>query len=148
MQAFFTCPKVLKATIKRNESFRTSLNILKCILNILKQVSKGEKISFRVRGREGVEGTYVALPLHSMKGHVGLKNHNNTACLLHTFVRCVRDICLLSEGNFFVLRLTISFSKQKISGGQIQYPHWTPSNGGQDFNFRAIEPQGNKMQIF
>ena len=95
-----------------------------------------------------MEGTFVALQLHSMKGHVGLKNHNNTACLHHTFVRCGRDICLLSEGNFFVLRLTISFSKQKMAGGPNYYPHWTPSNGGQDFNFRAIEPQGNKMQIF
>ena len=82
MQAFVTCPKVLKATVKRKESFRTSLNTLKCILNILKQVSKGEKISFRVRGREGVEGTFVALQLHCMKGHVGLINDNNTACLL------------------------------------------------------------------
>ena len=118
MQAFVTCPKVLKATIKRNEPFRTSLNTLKCILNILKQVSKDEKISFRVRGREGVERTFMALQLHSMKGHVGLKNHNNTACLLHTFVRCGRDICLLSEGNFFVLSCTISLSKQKMTGGQ------------------------------
>ena len=73
MQAFGTCFKVLKATNKKNESFRTSLILRKRIFNILKRLSQSEEISFRAKGREGVEGTFLAVPLDSMINHVGHK---------------------------------------------------------------------------
>ena len=57
-------------------------------------------------------------------------------------------VSLLSQSDFLVLRPTISLSKQKMSGVQNYYPHWTPSNGGQDINFRMIGRWGNKLQIF
>ena len=75
MQAFGKCFKDLKATNDKHESFRTSLILLKRIFSILKRLSKGEMISFRAKGREGVEGTFVAVPLDSMINHVGLINH-------------------------------------------------------------------------
>ena len=75
MKAFGTCLKVLKATNEKSGSLRMSLNLLKRIFNILKRLSKGEMISFRAKGREGVEGTFVAVPLDSMINHVGLINH-------------------------------------------------------------------------
>ena len=71
MKAFGTCFKVSKTTNKENESFRTILNTLKGIFNILKRLSKGEKISFRATGREGEEGTFVALALDSAIDHAG-----------------------------------------------------------------------------
>ena len=75
MQAFGTCFKVLRATKKKNESFRMSLNLLKRIFNILKWLSKSEEISFRAKRREGVEATLEALPLDSMINHAGSINH-------------------------------------------------------------------------
>ena len=71
MKAFGTCFKVSKTTNKENESFRTILNTLKVIFSILKRLSKGEKISFRATGREGEEGTFVALALDSAIDHAG-----------------------------------------------------------------------------
>ena len=75
MKAFGTCLKVLKATNEKSESLRTSLNLLKRIFNILKWLSKSEEISFRAKRREGVEGTFGALPLDSMINHAGSINH-------------------------------------------------------------------------
>ena len=75
MKAFGTCLKVLKATNEKSESLRMSLNLLKRIFNILKWLSKSEEISFRAKRREGVEGTFGALPLDSMINHAGSINH-------------------------------------------------------------------------
>ena len=75
MKAFGTCLKVLKATNEKSESLRMSLNLLKRIFNILKWLSKSEEISFRTKRREGVKGTFGALPLDSMINHAGSINH-------------------------------------------------------------------------
>ena len=62
--------------------------MLKCIFNILKQVSKGQKISFRVRGR--VEGTFVTLQLHSRINQVSWINHKIlAACFIPLLVAYV-----------------------------------------------------------
>ena len=59
--------------------------MLKCIFNILKQVSKGKKIQFRVRGRG--EGTFGALQLHCMINQVSLISHKIlAACFTSSFV--------------------------------------------------------------
>ena len=59
--------------------------MLKCIFNILKQVSKGKKIQFRVRGR--VEGRFGALQLDCMINQVSLISHKIlAACFTSSLV--------------------------------------------------------------
>ena len=100
MQAFGTCFKVLKATNKKSDSFRMSLILLKRIFNILKLLSKNEQISFRAKGREGVEGTFVAVPLDSMINHVGMINHKMLPVCFISFSVTDRTFAYLQRVTF------------------------------------------------